>query len=157
MFNFKKLETKSLEELELIEINLIENLPLEYAYVMPNSKRVIQKENRESLINIILKNPYSAEYVKLGAERDFELTSSIPEFKGIFSEIKRKKSIGSLFQNLLLIIYLTLIMIFGDLYEEFLQSKLMIGFGIFFFVSLVISIYKIVKFQTIRKQHLTKN
>jgi hypothetical protein len=47
MLNFKPRPTKSLEELELIEINLIKNLPLEYAYVMPKSSRVIQKESRE--------------------------------------------------------------------------------------------------------------
>ena len=147
MLNFKPRPTKSLEELELIEINLIKNLPLEYAYVMPKSSRVIQKESRESLIHVIHTNPFIAEYVKLSAEREFELTSSIPEFEEFFSKVKIKSAVLSLVHNLFMTLTFVLVLIFQDQDEKCLQPSIFIGIMIYLLVSLAISIHKIVRFK----------
>lgn len=105
MFNFKKRpKTKKLEQFELLEINLIKDSPLDFAYVMHKSNRVIQKESKESLMEMVLKDPYSAEYLKLGPERDFELTESIPELKEVFRKRVRDGIISNLFFVLLILL-----------------------------------------------------
>jgi len=53
---------------------LIKDTPLDYAYVVFKNDRVMQKEYKELLMEIILENPYSAEYIKFGPKKDFELT-----------------------------------------------------------------------------------
>lgn len=106
MFNLKKRKkTKKLEEFELLDINLIKDTPLDYAYVMFNSNRVIKKENKELLMEIVLENPYSAQYIKLGSKKDFELTESIPELKGLFTKFKRRKAYSELLNSLIPIIF----------------------------------------------------
>ena len=51
MFNFReKSRNKATEEFEFLEINLIINLPLDYAYLMKGRNIIIQKANREELV-----------------------------------------------------------------------------------------------------------
>lgn len=147
MFNLKnRPKTKKLDEFELLEINLIKDTPLDYAYVMIKSNRVIQKENKKSLIEIILKDHYSIEYVKLGPERDFELISSIPELSKIINRTKRKNAKSGLIINLILIIVLSGIIIFGNINKDLWGSSFF-GVSISLLIFTGFHIYQLLKYK----------
>lgn len=147
MFNLKKRpRTKKLEEFELLQINLIKDSPLEYAYVMHKSNRVIQKENKESIMEI-LENPYSAEYVKLGPERDFELTESIPELRQKFAKLYKKKARSGLISTLIFVIIICLTILIHKANVEEIFSPLGITIMIYFLGTTAFQFYKLSKFK----------
>ena len=99
------------------------------------------------MIHVIHNNPFIAEHVKLSAEREFELTSSIPEFEEFFSKVKIKSAVLSLVHNLFMTLTFVLVLIFQDQDEKCLQPSIFIGIMIYLLVSLAISIHKIVRFK----------
>lgn len=150
MLNFKKRpKHKKLEDFKLLEINLIKGLPIEYAYVMPKSDRVIQKENEESLMEVVRDNPYSAEYIKLGKGRGFELTGSVPELRDLFIKYKRKKALKELlFFLMYIIVFVLFIFVLGHPKKEFEENSFILVCCLILILEYIsVRVYRIFKYR----------
>lgn len=145
MINFwKKPRTKNLKDFELIEINLIKDLPLEYAYVLPKSNRVIQKESKEAIMKIFKEDPNSIEYVKFGSVRDFELANYTPELSGFFIKAKRKKSLSSLILNVIFIPILIYYLMFTT-HPIFSRDLFLWSVLLFLISDMALNIFRLIK------------
>jgi len=145
MLSFKRTPiTKKVEELEFLDANLIHNVPLEYAYIMPKSNRVIQKENKEALLAIIIEDPYSIEYVKMGSEKDFECIKSIPALNDLQKQSKGEFAKKRLI-SLIFVVVTTLAFLFIGDSNDFWLSPITWIFGVFYLALFTVYVYRIVK------------
>jgi hypothetical protein len=139
MFKFRKRpKIKPTEELEILEINLIKDLPLEYAYLIKGSNRVIQKRNRQELALVVKEYPRSTEYVKMGPNKPYELVESIPELKDIVVQEKRKTDKKTFIQSLILLTaYFAVTVVFMLVKDDFEEGFV----GVFFLLGSRVLIY----------------
>jgi hypothetical protein len=153
MINFwKKPRTKNLEDLELLEINLIKDVPLEYAYLLPNSNRVIQKESKEAIMKIFKEDPSGVEYIKFGTERDFELANCTPELQEFFKKAKRKKSLSNLILNVLYMLLLVFYLIFNK--DPIFSRNLFLWAMLLFLISnSALNIFRLIKLNNKAETH----
>lgn len=141
----KKPKTKKLEDFELLDINLIKDLPIDYAYVMPQSNRVIQKRNKEELFSIVKKDLKSIKYIKVGPDTDFVPIESVVELKNSRDQLKRKKAKGGLIYSLILIFGFIGLIFSGVISQEFAKSQSLLAICIVFLVQIGFYIYTLLK------------
>ena len=74
-------EGRHISDFELVEVNLIPDTPIEYAFNFVHNKRLVQKATKEELIASVQENWKKIAYVKMGKDALLLPISEIPELE----------------------------------------------------------------------------